>query len=173
MVTATDIAFHIPSIIGVAPATVQGFKRRLLESGLWPPPSGRAVAKLSTAHVSYLVLAILADRPAKDSAAAAVSYFNLTDPHGNKLGDALTNIIDSFKSVNDVSALTYKSRLEVDCRRPRACLSMKTDAGQNEVLYGVQAEQWSDTRVRRSMTISGKCLFDLACGLHFNRWPEQ
>jgi hypothetical protein len=67
-----------------------------------------------------------------------------------------------------------KSRFELDCNTPRVCAISECSDGSNvETLYGVQANQWSDVRVRRSMTISGKVLFDIAMGIHFNRWPVE
>jgi hypothetical protein len=119
-----------------------------------------------------MLLALLADVPAKDAAATANAYYSLTDPDGNKLGDTLVRIIDVFKNREPVpfAQVAYKSRLEVDCGRPRACLNLTCTDGNAETLYGVQRAQWEDLVVRRSMTISGKCLFDLACGLHFDRW---
>lgn len=172
MVAASDLVPHLAAITGLPEATINGVKRRLTETDIFPSRRGSFVPELGPRHAVMILLGVLADVHAKDAASAATAYFSLCDPNGNTLGDSLCNIIDSFKSVNDVSALAYKSRLEIDCGQPRACLSMQTTDGQAEVLFGVQAAQWTDIRVRRSMTISGKVLFDLGCGLHFNRWPD-
>jgi hypothetical protein len=173
MVAASDLVQHLARITGIPISTAIGIKRRFVETGIWPSSRGAHVPGLNTHHVVMMLLALLADVPAKDAASAATSYFALADADGYRLGEALANIIDSFKSVNDVSAIAYKSRVTVDCDRPRVCISFETTEGQFERLFGVQAAQWSDIRVRRSMTISGKCLFDLACGLHFNRWEPS
>lgn len=86
----------------------------------------------------------------------------------------LVNIIDAFKdTTSQLAQVAYKGRLEVDCGRPRACLNLSCTDGHEEILYGVQRAQWEDLVLRRSITISGKCLYDLACGLHFNRWNED
>lgn len=173
MVAASYLVPRLAAVTGLPEATVNGVQRRLTESGLWPSRRGSFVPKLATRHVVMILLGVMADVHAKDAASAATSYYALADQDGNELGDALCRIIDSFKSVNDISALAYKSRLEIDCGQPRACISIQNNEGsQTEVLFGVQAAQWADIRVRRSMSISGKCLFDLGCGLHFNRWPD-
>lgn len=172
MLRASDLVPRLAAITGLPAATINGVQRRLTETGIWPARRGSFVPKLGTRHAVMILLGVLAGVHAKDAASAATAYYSLADPDGNTLGDSLCNIIDSFKSVNDVSGLAYKSRLEIDCGQPRACISMKTNEGQTEVLYGVQAEQWADITVRRSMTVSGKVLFDLGCGLHFRRWPD-
>jgi hypothetical protein len=173
MVAASDLVPNLARITGLPESTVQGVKRRLVETDIWPSSRGATVPQLNTRHAAIMLLALLADVPAKDAASAASSYYALMDPTGtNSLGDVLVNMIDSFRSVNDTAALSFKSRIEVDCDIPRARLSSETTEGQCETLFGVQSAPWSDIRVRRSMTISGKCLFDLACGLHFNRWES-
>ncbi|MEH2505605.1 hypothetical protein V1290_004416 [Bradyrhizobium sp. AZCC 1578] len=173
MVAASDLVPNLARITGLPLSTVIGVKRRLVETGIWPSSRGATVPKLNTRHTVMMLLALLTDVPAKDAASAACAYYALMDPTGrNGLGDVLVNMINSFKSASDTAALAYKSRIEVDCDRPRACLSIETIEGQCETLFGIQSAPWSDIRVRRSMTISGKCLFDLACGLHFNRWES-
>ena len=94
----------------------------------------------------------------------------LTDENGNKIGDVIVNILNSFRSVNDMAKLAYKSRIEFDCSAPRVCIISECTDGSIETLYGIRDRQWSDVAVRRSMTISGRVLFDLAMGVHFNRW---
>jgi hypothetical protein len=172
-ITASDLVPRLARITGLPEATITGVKRRLTETATIPSRRGAIVPKLRTEHVVLIVLGVLADVPAKDVACAAQSYFALTDRYGNKLGNQLTGMIDSFKSANAIAALTYKSRLEIDCNRPRALLSMECIDGQEEVIYGLQSKLWEDITVRRSMTISGKCLFDLAMDIHFNRWNDE
>ena len=175
MITAAELVYRVASVTGLPYSTVYGVKRRLIESGDWPSSRGAHVPELNTRHVVLMLLALLADVAAKDAAATANAYYALTDADGNKLGDTLVRNIDSFKNREPLplAQVAYKSRLEVDCGRPRACLNMSCTDGNAETLYGVQCAQWEDLTVRRSMTISGKCLFDLACGLHFNRWDSD
>lgn len=175
MIAASDLVPHLARITGFPLPTITGVKRRFIETGVWPCSRGATVPHLTAQHVVLMLLALLADVPAKDAASAASSYYALTDSTGsNSLGGTLVNIIDSFKSVNDASALALRSRVEVDCIKPRALISSATIDGQSELLFGIQTAPWDDARVRRSMTISGKVLFDIACGLHFNRWhPDE
>jgi hypothetical protein len=119
-----------------------------------------------------LLLALLADVQIKDAANTACAYYSLADEYGNKIGDVLVNILNSFRSFNDTVALAYKSRVEVDCNAPRVCIISETAEGSIETLYGLRDKQWSDVRVRRSMTISGKVLFELAMGVNLNRWDH-
>jgi hypothetical protein len=175
MIPASELVPRVASVTGLPYSTVYSVKRRFVETGIWPSSRGAHVPDLGTEHVVLMLLALLADVPAKDAVAMANTYYSLNDADGNKLGDVLVEMIDSFRSIAKTpslpAAMALKSRLEVDCGRPRACLSVECTDGQDEILYGAQSAQWEDLRVRRSMTISGKCLFSLACGLHFNRWP--
>lgn len=176
MASASDISIHVPHVTGIPKSTIFGVKRRFVETGMWPSSRGASIPNLDTEHVVLMLLALLADVPAKDASSTATSYFNLCDANGHRLGDTLVRMIDSFKDVRDLPPLaqvTYKSRLEVDCGYPRACLSMHCTDGQEEILYGVQIEQWQDLNVRRSMTISGKTLFKIAMGVHHNRWSGE
>lgn len=171
--TANETTLGVAAVTGVPHATIRQIHRRLVETAAWPSARGAYVPVLTTYHLVLLLFAYLADVPNKDCVSAAYSYFALTDENGNKLGDVLVSILDSFKSANGVAALALQSRLEVDCGQPRACIISNTLEGSVETLYGLSSKQWDDVTVRRSMTISGKVLFDLAMGLHFNRWNED
>lgn len=173
MATAKELMEGTTVVTGLPPANVQAAKRRLIEAGIWESSTGSHVPEMNTYSLVMLLLALLADVPGKDMASAACSYYGMVNEEGDCLGDALTRFIDSFKNGSIVAPLAYKSRLEVDCGFPRACLSIETTDGQLELIFGRQAKKWSDEKVRRSMTISGKCLFDLAFGLHLNQWPER
>jgi hypothetical protein len=171
VIAASDLIRNLPGKTGLTESTVRGIYRKLNETGLLPSSQGAAIAKLNTRHAVLLLLALLADVPAKDASAAACAYYALADEHGNTIGDVLTNMLDSFRSVNPAASLAYKSRVELDCNTPRVRIVSECDDGSNiETLYGLHTKPWSDVRVRRSMTVSGKVLFDLAIGVHFNRW---
>lgn len=175
MITASELVPRVASITGIPHSTVYSIKRRFLESGIWPSSRGAHVPGLDTYHLTMLLLALLADVPSKDASASATAYYSLVDADGNKLGEALEEMIRSFRTVKGVpsieAAMALKSRLEVDSGKMRACITTECNDGMLEHLYGVQQPQWDDLRIRRSITISGKVLFDLACGLFFNRWP--
>lgn len=174
MIAASELIEYLPKLTGIPYATVRGHYRKLNEAGILPVSRGTKIAKLNSLHVVMLLLALLADVPAKDAVAAARAYYPLADDDGNKIGDVLVNMLDSFRSLNEVGPLVYKSRIEFDCNTPRVCVVSECDDATNlETLYGDQAKQWSDVCVRRSMTISGKVLFEIAKGLHFNRWPVE
>ena len=174
MIAASDLIRNLPATTGIPESTVRGHYRKLNESGILPVSHGAKVVKLNSHHVVMLLLAILPDVQAKDAVRTACLYHDLTDTGGNKFGDVLVNIVDSFRSVNAVAALAYKSRVELDCKAPRACITSQCSDGVFvETLYGVPTKKWSDVRVRRSVTISGKVLFDLAKGIHFNRWQDS
>jgi hypothetical protein len=173
MIPASELVPRVASVTGLPYSTVYSVKRRFVETGIWPSSRGANVPDLSIEHVALMLLGLLADVEGKDVAAAATAYYALKDPDGNKLGDTLVKIIDSFKATSPLAQVAYKSRLEIDCGRRRACLNLQCTDGHEEILFGVQRAQWNDLIVRRSMTISGKCLHDLACGLHFNRWLED
>jgi hypothetical protein len=173
VIAASELIYNLPKLTGLTKATVRGVYRRLNETGIFPVSHGAKIEKLNSYHVAMLLLALLVDVPVKDSAPAACAYYSLVDENGNKIGDALVNILDSFKSPNAVASLAYKSRIEVDCNSPRVCVVSDTTEGTVETLYGLRTKQWTDIRVRRSMTISGKVLFELAKGVHFNRWPLE
>jgi hypothetical protein len=100
----------------------------------------------------------------------------LAHPNGTFLGDVMVKMINSFKNYSAVSLLAktaFKTRIEIDTDYPRACLSIecKDAEAQVEIMYGVQTPIWGNIRVRRAITIGGKALFDIAMGLHHNRWP--
>lgn len=173
MPTAKELTDGTALVTGLPRAHVQAAKRRLIEAGIWESSTGSHVPEMNTYSLVMLLLALLADVPGKDMASTACSYYGMINDEGDSLGDALTRFIDSFKNRSIVATVAYKSRLEVDCGHPRACLSVEAKDGQLELLFGRQKKQWADEKVRRSMTISGKCLFDLACGLHFNQWPKR
>ncbi|MBR0906963.1 hypothetical protein [Bradyrhizobium liaoningense] len=173
MATAKELMEGTALVTGLPPANVQAAKRRLIETGIWEPSTGSHVPEMTTYSLVMMLLALLADVPGKDMVSAACSYYGLVNDEGDSLGEALTRLIDSFNERSIVAPLAYRSRLEIDCGYPRACLSIETTEGQLELLFGPQAKKWADEKVRRSMTISGKCLFDLACGLHFNQWPHR
>ena len=174
MVTSAEIVFYVAGITGLPTATVYAVKRRLIESGDWPSSRGAHVPKLTLRHVALMILALLADVKAADAAAAANAYYALTDADGAKLGDVLVDILDSMKDESSpLAQIGYKSRLEVDSGKPRACLTTQCTDGHAQTLYGVQREQWDDLSVRSSTTISGKCLYDLARGYHWNLWPKD
>jgi len=174
VIAASDLIRNLPATTGIPESTVRGHYRKLNEADVLPVSHGAKVAKLNSNHVVMLLLAILPDVQAKDAVRTACLYYDLTDTQGNKLGDVLVNLIDSFRSVNATAALAYKSHVELDCSTPRACITSECSDGVSiETLYGVQRKLWSDVRVRRSVTITGKVLFQLAKGLHFNRWPDN
>jgi hypothetical protein len=174
VIAASDLIRNLPATTGIPESTVRGHYRKLNESGILPASHGAKVVKLNSHHVVMLLLAILPDVQAKDAVRTACVYHDLKDAHGNNFGDVLVNMLDSFRSANEVSGLTYKSRVELDCKTPRVCITSDCNDGMSiETLYGVQTKQWSDVRVRRSVTISGKVLFELAKGIHFNRWPDN
>lgn len=175
MISAAELTARVASITGLPYSTVYSVKRRFVESGLWPSSRGANVPSLEPKHLALLLLALLADVPHKDASNTANDYYALRGPRGQLLGEVLTDMIESFKSIKSIpsieAAMALKSRLEVDCGSPRACVILECNDGTIETIYGKQAAQWQDVRVRRSTTISGKVLFDLACGLYFNRWP--
>jgi hypothetical protein len=175
MISARELVTRTASVTGLPYSTVHSVKRRFVETGVWPAARGAHVPDLDSHHLVMLLLALLADVPSKDAAAAANAYYSLADPNGNKLGEVLEEMIRSFRSIKGVlsqqAAMALKSRLEIDCGKPRACITIECNDGTLETLYGIQSAPWNDLSIRRSMTISGKCLFDLACGLFFNRWP--
>jgi hypothetical protein len=174
MIPASELVPRVAGITGLPYSTVYSVKRRFVETGIWPSSRGAHVPDLNTRHVVLMLLALLADVPAKDASTTALHYYSLVDADGDKLGDVLVKLIDAFKdTTSDLAKVGFKSRLEVDCGRPRACLNLHCTDGNEEILYGVQRAQWEDLIVRRSMTISGRCLFHLARGTHFNRWPED
>jgi hypothetical protein len=174
MIPASELVPRVADITGLPHSTIYSVKRRFVETGIWPSARGAHVPDLDTRHVAMLLLALLADVPAKDAVRTASLYHDLSDEQGNKFGDVLVNMIDSYRLVNLVGPLVYKSTVELDCNSPRACVTSECNDGSSIVtLYGSQLKQWSDIRVRRSMTISGKVLFDLAMGLHFNRWAKE
>jgi hypothetical protein len=169
---ASELVYRVAETTGLPYSTVYSVKRRFVETGVWPSSRGTNVPSLGSYHLVMLLLALLADVPAKDAAASASAYYSLADPDGNKLGECLENIINSFRSVNPVSQVAAKSRLEVYTNHPRACIYAHCKDGIVETSYGLQSDQWSELSVRRSTVISGKCLFDLAMHLHFGSWPE-
>lgn len=169
--SAAEFVPRMAQITGLPEATINGVKRRLTEGAILPLRQGAIIPPLDAHHVAMLLLGTLADVPAKDASCAAVSYYNLMNNEEEKLGEVLTRYLDSFKRPNPVAALAYRSRLELDCGYPRALLSIETTNGQLEILFGSQAKPWADIKVRRSMTISGKCLFDL--GMIIHGWPER
>lgn len=169
--TASELIQNLPALTGLPTAKVSGHYRKLIEAGCLPISRGSTIEKLTTYHAVMLLLALLADVPPKNAAAAACAYYSLADENGNKVGDVLTNMIDSFRWINDSAKVAIRSRVDVDCFAPRVCIISECTEGSLETLYGIRDKQWSDVRVRRSMTISGKVLFDLAMGIHFGRWP--
>lgn len=168
--SAAEFVPRMAQITGLPEATINGIKRRLTEGAILPLRQGANVPAVDTYHVTMLLLGTLADVPAKDAASAAASFYNLVNDNGERLGDVLTRYLDSFRSPNAIAALVYRSRLEIDCGYPRALLSIETTEGQLEIIFGSQAKPWTDIKVRRSMTISGKCLFDL--GMIIHGWPK-
>jgi hypothetical protein len=171
VIAASNLIRNLPKLTGMSEATVRGVYRKLNEAGFLPSSHGATIAKLGPTHVIMLLLALMADVPAKDAVSAGRAYYALADEHGNAVGEVLTNMLNSFRSVNPAAALAYKSRVELDCDSPRVRIVSECDDGSNiETLYGVHEKPWLDVRVRRSMTVSGKVLFDLAMGVHFNRW---
>jgi hypothetical protein len=173
LISASDLIPNLSKLTGLPEPTVRVFSRKLIEANILPLSRGSTIAKLNNRDVVMLLLSLLADVPAKNAAAAACAYYGLTDEHGNKIGDVLVNILNSFRSVNDVAKLAIKSRIEVDCFAPRVCIINETTEGALETLFGIRDRQWTDVRVRRSMTVSGKVLFDLAMGVNFNIWDIQ
>lgn len=175
MISAAELVTRTASITGLPYSTVYSIKRRFVESGLWPSSRGAHVPSLEPKHLTLLLLALLADVPHKDATNTANDYWALRDADGKYLGETVTEMIESFKSIKGVispeAELAYKSRVEVDCNKPRACITVHCTDGTLETLYGTQSAQWADVRLRRSMTLSGKVLFDLAVGMYFNRWP--
>lgn len=175
MISASELVPRVAAVTGIPHSTVYSVKRRFVETGVWPSSRGAHVPDLDSHHLVMLLLALLCDVPAKDASASATAYYSLADPNGNKLGEVLKDMIRSFRSIKGVpsieAAMALKSRIDLDCGKPRACITIECNDGTLETLYGIQSAQWNDLSVRRSMTISGKCLFDLACGLFFNRWP--
>ena len=67
----------------------------------------------------------------------------------------LVRIIDSFKSVNNIAKIAFKSRLEVDCGMPRACIitDCELDDDSAETLFGLQTKQWSDVTAQDKQSL--------------------
>ena len=173
MISAAELVYRVASVTGLPASTVHGIKRRFVETGDWPSSRGAHVPGLTVRHVVLMILALLADVPAKDAAATANAYYALQNDDGESLAILSLELSIASKARHRWHRSPTKSRLEVDCGRPRACLNIQCTDGHEELLYGVKRAQWEDLIVRRSMTISGKCLYDLACGLHFNRWDSD
>lgn len=175
MISAAELVTRVAQITGLPYSTVYSIKRRFVESGIWPSARGAHVPSLEPKHLALLLLALLADVPHKDASNTATDYWALRDSNGNYLGEVLTDMIESFKTIkgepSQRAAMALKSLIELDCGKPRACITIECNDGALQTLYGTHSAQWQDVRVRRSMTLSGKVLFDLSCGLYFNRWP--
>jgi hypothetical protein len=174
MATATDMVSHAAAITKIPFSTIAAVKRRFGETGLWPTARGPNIPDLSTKNVAHLILGLLADTKAKDVAGAACSYYSLMNSSGQRLGDILCQMLDSFKDLEEISpvaAFAFKSRLEIDCDSPRACLTHHCTDGNTEQLFGILSKQWDDIAVRKSMTISGRSLFQFSCGIHHDHWP--
>lgn len=173
MATATDMVAYAATITKIPFSTVAAVKRRFGETGLWPTARGPNIPDLNTKNVAHLILGLLADTKAKDVSAAACAYYGLRNADDHHLGDVLCDLLDSFKNLTEISPvakIAFKSRLEVDCNSPRACLNLHCTDGNSEDLFGIQSKQWDDIAVRRSMTISGRSLFKFGVGIHHNRW---
>src|SRR5437764_15390314 len=126
MATATDMVAHAAAITKIPLSTIVAVKRRFGETGLWPTARGPNIPDLTTKNVAHLILGLLADTKAKDVAGAACAYYSLHNSRGQELGDILCRLLDSFKDIQDpspVAAFAFKSRLELDCDSPRACLT--------------------------------------------------
>ena len=98
MISASELVTRVASVTGLPYSTVYSVKRRFVESGIWPSSRGAHVPGLGSYHLVMLLLALLANVPAKDATAAASAYYSLADPDGNKLGDFLVDVLDSFKN---------------------------------------------------------------------------
>src|SRR5712664_1531154 len=122
MTPASELTHYVAGITGLPHSTVYSVKRRFIETGIWPSSRGAHVPDLGAHHLVMMLLALMADVPAKDAASTASAYYSLADPDGNKLGDCLVNIINRFRSNNPVSQVAAKSRVEVYTNYPRACL---------------------------------------------------
>lgn len=138
------------------------------------PLAGRT-PELSTRNVAHFLLGLLTDSKSKDVAAAACAYYSLRNKDGEKLGDFLVRVLDSFEDLTNspLAQIAFKSRIEVDCNSPRACFTTECTDGADETLFGIQTAQWNDIAVRRSMTISGRSLFYIGLGLHMNDWAGE
>lgn len=172
MIAASEIIPNLATIGGFPKSTVRQHYRKQHEAGMMPRSVGSTIAKLSPRHVALLLLSLAVDAPAKDAAAIARAYYSLVDENGNQIGDVLAAFLNSFRSANDIAKLAYRSRVDVDCDSPRACIVSDTTDGVIETIYGVRDKPWSDLRVRRVTSIGGKVLFDLGMGMHFGRWAE-
>lgn len=175
MATASRVVAGVAMITKIPLPTLISIQRRFVEEGLFPASRGPNVPELSTKHVALYLLGILTDTKAKDCAATARAYYSLKNEDGVKLGDFIVNVLESFKDApnSTLAQIAYKSRIEVDCTIPRANFSSNCTDGHAETLFGILTEQWNDVSIRRSMTISGRSLFYIGCGLHLNDWSGE
>ncbi|WFU23155.1 hypothetical protein QA649_34505 [Bradyrhizobium sp. CB1717] len=174
--TAKEIYEGVARATNTPLATVQQLKRRLVETRAWPSSRGAHVPKLDVDDLVLILLALLSGAEFRDCVAAARRYWGLRDAHGQKLGDVLVRAVNSFHpNLQDLpfAVLAYKAVVTIDTNVQRATITYQSNGGSFDAVFGGPSPAWQDVRVRRSQSISGKRLFDLAAIIFKDRWDAH
>jgi hypothetical protein len=177
--TAPKLLKSFPGITGIRASTVNAVYRTEREDGFIPKCEGSNPAEVDSTHAVLLLLGSVADVPAHNAAKAARIYYDLRDKDGNRAGDAIAAMLDSFDPIGIEGRLSdavnsYNAYAVVDLERPRICIVRERD-GQppSETVFGVKAAKSWEEGVSTTKRISGKVLFELAAFMNKDSWAER
>lgn len=179
MPTAPELLKSFAAIAGIRASTVNAVYRTEREDGLIPKCEGSSPAEVDSTHAVLLLLGSVANVPAHNAAKAARLYYDLRDAEGNRAGDAIAAMLDSFdprgiegRVQNAIGS--YNAYVVVDLETPRVSI-VRERAGQpsTENVFGVKAARSREKGVSTTKHISGKVLFELAAFMNKNHWAER
>ncbi|WFU84368.1 hypothetical protein QA645_16990 [Bradyrhizobium sp. CIAT3101] len=179
MPTAPELLKSFPAITGFRASTVNAVYRTEREDGLIPKCEGSSHADVDSTHATLLLLGCVADVPAHNAAKAAQLYYDLRDKDGNRAGDAIAAMLDSFDPRGIEGHLSdavnsYNAYVVVDLERPRISI-VRERAGRlpTETVFGVKAAKSREEGVSTTKRISGKVLFELAAFMNTDHWTAR
>jgi len=178
MKTATELIPHIVRKTKQPEPTVKAVRENLAQGDILPlsHSRGKNPEQYGSEHLASWLIGLGLDVPHRAIAKETRKYLDLPAANGTTTaGQALASIIESFKLSTPrdrlVAETACKMRVVVDVGDvPRITVTAAVGEQLVQSVFGPQGPQWADENVRKSFTISGRVIHDLAVGLHHGIW---
>lgn len=180
MASVSEVVSILSTEMGEDESFVRQVARSLIDDNLLPKSKGRDIAQVKDSEIVMLMLAVLSANQVNSSTAQALKYFGLQNhDHGGEhplLGHFITECLTSLKSNSYVEIAEGgrvkfgNLRIEVITSYPLAFVQVLSKSGKpSEVLTFARNHEevamWPSSRPRKSVTVPGHCLKNIAAGI--------
>lgn len=131
MPTVAEAISILEQVTDIAPATLRGVARQLIDDGVLPKSSGRRIGMIDTHHFAKLLYACFCAKSIKDATRVAEAYdalllsgggatddATIIDVYGETAGACLSRLIDNYVTLYREADRTASGKLSICLTHP-------------------------------------------------------